>query len=145
MAKQNITGCILAGGRGLRMGGADKGLIAWQGKPMAQHMLERLAPQVSSVLIIANRNLDRYQTLGVPVVSDASPGFLGPIAGIRRALAQCTRPYLVTTPCDTPEFPLDLVTRLHAALDGSDAEVAVTRRRTTPVSVRDVPAKPWHR
>ena len=126
MTKQNITGCILAGGRGLRMGGADKGLVTWQDKPMVQHMLERLAPQVGPLLIIANRNIDRYETLGVPVVSDTSPGFLGPIAGITTALAQCATPYLVTTPCDTPGFPLDLVARLHHALDGSDADVAVT-------------------
>lgn len=125
MVHHDISGCILAGGRGLRMGGADKGLIAWQGKPLAQHMLERLAPQVGSVSIIANRNIDRYQALGVPVRPDATQGFLGPIAGITTALAACTTPLLVTVPCDTPGFPADLVDRLAEALANTTADVAV--------------------
>lgn len=131
MRHTNITGCILAGGRGLRMGGADKGLIPWQDKPLAGHMLDRLAPQVGPVLIIANRNVDRYQALTAPgvtttVLPDAAPGYLGPIAGIEAALAACQTPFLVTVPCDTPGFPTDLVTRLHDALAGGQADVAVT-------------------
>lgn len=127
MSKDKVTGCILAGGRGLRMGGADKGLIPYQGKPLAQHMLERLAPQVGKCLIIANRNLDKYQAMGVRVLSDGTPGFLGPIAGIATALATIDTPFLMTVPCDTPGFPSDLVTRLHAALAANpNAQVAVT-------------------
>jgi len=131
MRHTNITGCILAGGRGLRMGGADKGLIPWQDKPLAGHMLDRLAPQVGSVLIIANRNVDRYQALSAAgvtttVLPDGTPGYLGPIAGITTALGAAQTPFLVTVPCDTPGFPADLVTRLHDALAGSNADVAVT-------------------
>lgn len=126
MSNEQVTGCILAGGRGLRMGGADKGLIAWQGKPLAQHMLERLAPQVGRAIIVANRNLDRYQAFGVRVVSDQQSGFLGPIAGLATALALCETPYLVSVPCDTPHFPTDLVSRLVAGIESGQSDVAVT-------------------
>ncbi|AVP97386.1 molybdenum cofactor guanylyltransferase [Ahniella affigens] len=126
MTNTQVTGCILAGGRGLRMGGADKGLISWQGKPLAQHMLERLAPQVGKTIIVANRNLDRYQAFGVRVVSDQQSGYLGPIAGLATALALCETPYLVSVPCDTPNFPTDLVSTLLAGLESDEADVAVT-------------------
>lgn len=126
MSNNQVTGCILAGGRGLRMGGADKGLIAWQGKPLAQHMLERLKPQVARTVIVANRNLDRYQAFGVRVLSDQQSGFLGPIAGLATALAICDTPYLVSVPCDTPNFPTDLVSRLQEGLEAAEADVAVT-------------------
>lgn len=121
----SITGLILAGGRGTRMGTVDKGLQLFRGKPMAAHAIERLAPQVGSLAINANQNLETYRTLGYPVWPDTVEGFAGPLAGMQAGLAHCTTPYLVTSPCDSPFLPSDLVQRLGDALLAADAEVAV--------------------
>lgn len=123
---EQVTGGILAGGRGLRMGGVDKGLMLHDGRELVAHMVERLQPQVKSIVISANRNVDRYARFGCPVYTDAKDGFLGPLAGIARLLGEIDTPFLVTTPCDTPEFPRDLVQQLLAcqALTGADAVVA---------------------
>ena len=123
--KATITGVILAGGQGRRMGGADKGLQELGGRPMAAHVLERLAPQVGAVLISANRNLERYAELGCPVLPDTLHGYAGPLAGLQAALAQATTPLLVTAPCDSPFLPADLVARLHDGLVAQQAELAV--------------------
>ena len=123
--KATITGVILAGGRGRRMGGADKGLQELGGRPMAAHVLERLAPQVDAVLISANRNLERYAELGCPVLPDTLDGYAGPLAGLQAALAQATTPLLVTAPCDSPFLPANLVARLHDGLVAQQAELAV--------------------
>ena len=123
--KATITGVILAGGQGRRMGGADKGLQELGGRPMAAHVLERLAPQVGAVLISANRNLERYAELGCPVLPDTLDGYAGPLAGLQAALAQATTPLLVTAPCDSPFLPADLVARLHDGLVAQQAELAV--------------------
>ena len=123
--KATITGVILAGGQGRRMGGADKGLQELGGRPMAAHVLERLAPQVDAVLISANRNLERYAELGCPVLPDTLHGYAGPLAGLQAALAQATTPLLVTAPCDSPFLPADLVARLHDGLVAQQAELAV--------------------
>lgn len=123
--KATITGVILAGGQGRRMGGADKGLQELDGRPMAAHVLERLAPQVDAVLISANRNLDRYAELGCPVLPDTLVGYAGPLAGLQAALARATTPLLVTAPCDSPFLPADLVARLYDALLARQAELAV--------------------
>ncbi len=122
-----ITGLILAGGRGSRMGGVDKGLQPYRGLPLALHALLRLAPQVGSVMINANRNLAAYESFGVPVWPDADPDYAGPLAGFLAGLERCETPYLVTVPCDTPAFPDDLVARLAAALQAEDAELAMVR------------------
>lgn len=127
MTKEDITGVILAGGQGRRMGGIDKGLQQLQGRPMAQWVLERLAPQVHSVLINANRNLERYAEFGCEVLPDRIGGFAGPLAGLHAALAHATTPLLVTAPCDSPFLPADLVARLHAALSDGHAQLAVAR------------------
>ena len=123
--KQDITGLILAGGRGSRMGGVDKGLQNHLGIPMAMHALMRLGPQVEHVLINANRNLGAYDAFGVPVWPDALPDQPGPLAGFLTGLERCETPYLVTVPCDTPDFPDDLVARLAAALVAQDADIAM--------------------
>ena len=102
----DITGLILAGGRGSRMGGVDKGLQDHLGVPLALHALRRLAPQVGTVMINANRNLDVYASMGVPVWPDEIPDYAGPLAGMLAGLAHCETPYLATVPCDTPNFPL---------------------------------------
>ena len=122
---QQITGLVLAGGRGSRMGGVDKGLQNHLGMPLAMHAVMRLMPQVGAVMINANRNLGAYESMGVPVWPDAQADYPGPLAGILAGLEQCETPYLVTVPCDTPNFPADLVARLAAAMHESDAEIAM--------------------
>ncbi len=121
----SITGLILAGGRGSRMGGTDKGLQNFNGVPLALHTLLRLAPQVGEVLVNANRNLAAYEAFGAPVWPDALPDFAGPLAGFLTGLEHCETPYLATVPCDTPRLPLDLVARLGGALEAQDAEIAM--------------------
>ena len=129
IATEEITGLILAGGRGSRMGGVDKGLQNHHGVSLAMHALLRLAPQVGQVLINANRNLAAYEAMGVPVWPDALPDYAGPLAGFLAGLEHCETPYLVTVPCDSPLFPLDLVARLAQALEDTDAEIAMAATR----------------
>jgi molybdopterin-guanine dinucleotide biosynthesis protein A len=129
IAKDDITGLILAGGRGSRMGGVDKGLQSHRGVPLALHALMRLGPQVGHLMINANRNLGAYESFGVPVWPDALPDYPGPLAGFLAGLERCETPYLVTVPCDTPGFPEDLVARLAAALAERDAEIAMAATR----------------
>lgn len=140
IARDDITGLILAGGRGSRMGGTDKGLQPFQGAPMVQHTLRRLAPQTGPLLINANRNPERYATFGAPVIADTIADFAGPLAGMLAGLAQCRTPWLVTAPCDTPFLPADLVARLAQGIEDEDADIAVPvtvdadgRRRLQPV------------
>ena len=123
--KEDITGLVLAGGRGSRMGGVDKGLQNHAGAPLAMHALMRLAPQVGNVMINANRNLGAYEAFGVPVWPDATSDYAGPLSGFLAGLEHCETPYLVTVPCDSPLFPDDLVQRLTAALVEHDAEIAM--------------------
>jgi molybdenum cofactor guanylyltransferase len=126
MSATDVTGGILAGGRGLRMGGRDKGLIEVGSKTLVELTCERLRPQVHTVMISANRNLDRYRELGFAVYVDATGGFLGPLAGIATLLAQVQTRFMVTTPCDTPGFPVDLVAALLARQAETGADVVVT-------------------
>ena len=127
-SSSRITGLILAGGRGSRMGNVDKGLQLLRGEPMAAHVLRRLAPQVGTLAINANRTLEEYAAFGVPVWPDDLSGFEGPLAGLETGLRRCTTPLLVTAPCDSPFLPADLVARLHAAMvaDGADLALAET-------------------
>lgn len=124
-----ITGLVLAGGRGSRMGGVDKGLQAHRGQPLAAHALARLAPQVGPLAVNANRHAETYAALGWPVWPDALADFPGPLAGFLAGLARCTTPWLVTVPCDTPGFPPDLVARLAAGLDSDGAALAIAATR----------------
>lgn len=121
----DITGLVLAGGRGTRMGGVDKGLQPFRGVPLARHALLRLQPQVGSVLLNANRNLATYAAWGVPVWPDASADDVGPLAGFLTGLAHCPTPWLLTVPCDTPLFPPDLAARLAAAAEQGGADIAL--------------------
>lgn len=127
MKQADITGVVLAGGLGRRMGGIDKGLQDLGGRPLVQWVLERLAPQVGTVLINANQNLARYGEFGCPVLPDRIEGFAGPLAGLHAALSHAQNPLLVTVPCDSPFLPADLVTRLRNALEAQDADIAVPR------------------
>ena len=122
---EHITGLILAGGRGSRMGGVDKGLQNHHGVPLAMHALMRLSPQVGELMINANRNLGAYESMGAPVWPDTLSDYAGPLAGFLTGLERCETPYLVTVPCDSPLFPADLVARLAQALEAADAEIAM--------------------
>lgn len=117
---------VLAGGRGSRMGGVDKGLETLEGKPLVQHALDRLRPQVGALLINANRHLDVYAGFGPPVCPDANDQFAGPLAGVLAGLDRCETEWLVTVPCDSPNFPGDLVSRLSEAAQGADVAIATT-------------------
>lgn len=122
-----ITGVVLAGGQGSRMGGVDKGLAPFRGRPMVAHVIERLAPQVDELLVNANRNLEQYGAFGHRVIADEVEGFAGPLAGFERGLAHAAHPLVVTAPCDSPFLPTDLVARLLRALEAERAELAVAR------------------
>ena len=115
-AERRITGVLLAGGQGSRMGGVDKGLVELAGRPMAAHALARLAPQVDELIINANQNLAAWQAFGHPVFGDDIGGFAGPLAGLHAALVRARHPLVVTAPCDSPFLPADLVERLATAL-----------------------------
>jgi molybdopterin-guanine dinucleotide biosynthesis protein A len=132
IANADVTGVVLAGGQGRRMGGVDKGLVDLAGAPMVAHVLARLAPQVGDVLINANQNLDRYRAFGQPVVEDAVGGFAGPLAGLHAGLTRASGELVVTVPCDSPFLPLDLVHRLRAALDRESAQLAVAKTFDQP-------------
>lgn len=129
VGRDTITGLVLAGGRGSRMGGVDKGLQPHRGVPLALHALQRLAPQVGPVMVNANRHLDQYAAFGVPLCADSVPGYAGPLAGFLAGLARCQTRWLVTVPCDSPLFPLDLVARLAAAAADEGAEIALAATR----------------
>jgi molybdopterin-guanine dinucleotide biosynthesis protein A len=128
-----VTGIVLAGGQGRRMGGVDKGQQPLHGKPMAATVIARLAPQVDEILINANQNLAAYETFGYRVVPDAVGGFAGPLAGLHAGLGAATHELAVTAPCDSPFLPLDLVSRLKAALRQHDLAVAKTGDQPHPV------------
>jgi molybdopterin-guanine dinucleotide biosynthesis protein A len=123
----DVTGVILAGGQGSRMGGVDKGLQPFRGKPMVAHVIERLAPQVAELLINANRNAEAYAGFGYRVIADEIEGFAGPLAGFERGLAHASRELVVTVPCDSPFLPADLVQRLRGALLSAGAQLAVAK------------------
>ncbi|MEI5998865.1 molybdenum cofactor guanylyltransferase MobA [Paraburkholderia bengalensis] len=144
IARDSITGLLLAGGRGMRMGGADKGLQTLRGEPLALHALRRLAPQAGPLLISANRHANIYTALGAPfhasVIGDTLPDFPGPLAGLLAGLRAARTPFVLSAPCDTPGFPADLAERLAAALDGQPSGIATvtTRDAQGDISVHPV-------
>ncbi|HES75503.1 MAG TPA: molybdenum cofactor guanylyltransferase [bacterium] len=122
-----ITGVILAGGRGTRMGGVEKGLLDWQGRPLIAHLIDALAPQVDSLMLNVNRAHERYASFDLPLIGDAPElAGLGPLAGLHSALSHSPTELVVCVPCDLPELPYDLVQRLLAASQG--------RRTSAPLS-----------
>ena len=126
--KSKITGLILAGGQSTRMGRVDKGLQPFRGATMVAHVLQRLAPQVDTVAINANRNLPQYQAAAgadTVVMPDRMSGFEGPLAGVQAGLHYCATELLLTVPCDTPLFPADLVDRMAEAMAQENADFAV--------------------
>ena len=126
VGRASITGLVLAGGRGQRLGGVDKGLQDWRGLPLVDHAIARLAPQVREVMISANRNTALYATRAARVLADASDDFPGPLAGILAGLRAAGPPWLAVVPCDSPLLPTDLFARLARGL--ADARGAVVQR-----------------
>ncbi|MBV7405902.1 molybdenum cofactor guanylyltransferase MobA [Enterobacter sp. ENT03] len=116
-----ITGVVLAGGKATRMGGKDKGLLELNGQPLWQHVAGKLAGQVDTVVISANRNLAVYQASGYPVIQDSLPDFPGPLAGMLAVMQQVNSEWFLFCPCDTPTIPEDLATRLRAGLNSAPA------------------------
>jgi len=127
-----ITGIILAGGQGRRMGGVDKGLKLLRGRPMVQWVIERFAPQVNELLINANQNVESYARFGYRVIPDEIAGFAGPLAGLHRGLAAAAHDWVVTSPCDSPFLPQDLVARLYQAVAQANADLAVAKTGDQP-------------
>lgn len=131
----DITGVVLAGGRGLRMDGHDKGLMKFNGRPLVAHVIERVRPQVGAMAINANRNLEDYREFGLPVWTDMLDDHQGPLAGFATALAHATTPWILIVPCDSPFIPVDLVDRLGQAAvsDGAGIAVVATDGKLQPV------------
>jgi molybdopterin-guanine dinucleotide biosynthesis protein A len=128
-----VSGIVLAGGLGRRMGGVDKGLQPLRGKPMVQWVIERLAPQVDEIIVNANQNAEAYGKFGHKVVPDDIAGFAGPLAGLHAGLKAAAHPLVATVPCDSPFLPPDLIERLSGALQGNDLAVAKTGEQPHPV------------
>ena len=122
-AHAEITGLILAGGRAQRMGGIDKGLVPFMGKPLIEHAVTRLTPQVATILINANRNHDHYAQYGHAVIADHHPDFAGPLAGFAAGLEHCNTEYLLSVPCDSPVFPLNLSEQMLEAMINTQSDV----------------------
>ncbi len=120
-----ISSIILAGGRATRMGGADKGLVQLQNKPLIQHVIQRLTPQVDEIIINANRGINQYQAFDYLVLEDEKSGFSGPLAGFCLGLKHAKHDFILTVPCDSPLLPLDLASRLLAALIENNADIAI--------------------
>jgi molybdenum cofactor guanylyltransferase len=132
IARADVTGIVLAGGQGRRMGSVDKGFVELDGRPLVAHVIARLAPQVHALIVNANQNAERYAAFGLPVVADAIGGFAGPLAGLHAGLSLATTPFVATSPCDSPFLPGDLVARLAAAFDAQSIDLAVARTFLQP-------------
>ena len=128
-----VSGIVLAGGQGRRMGGVDKGLQPLRGKPMVQWVLERLRPQVDEIIVNANQNPEEYRKFGFQVVADDIAGFAGPLAGLHAGMKAVSHELIVTVPCDSPFLPGDLVSRLQDSLGENDLAVAKTGEQPHPV------------
>ena len=143
MSDLSMTGLILAGGRGARMGGIDKGLQNFNGTPLTLHTLMRLQMQeaepLSQIMVVANRNLSAYESFGVQVWPDSTDGFAGPLAGFLTGLERCETDLLLTVPCDSPLFPLNLAQRLLDTLISQEADIAVAAAKEEDGTVRAQP------
>ncbi|MBU3607679.1 molybdenum cofactor guanylyltransferase MobA [Polynucleobacter nymphae] len=131
ISPEQITGLILAGGRAQRMGGIDKGLIPFLGKPLIESTITRLKSQVGQILINANRNITKYASYGYPVIMDETTDFSGPLAGFAAGLKVCKTPYLLTTPCDSPLLPTDLGIKLATEMTRGDFQLVYASTKET--------------
>ena len=127
LTRPQISAVILAGGKGQRMGGSDKGLLVVKGKPLVAWLIERIQPQVDKIFISANRHHEQYASFGYPILQDALIGFAGPLAGLSTALRAATNPLILCVPCDTPLLPTNLVARLYAGLIVGNRPIAVAQ------------------
>jgi len=130
-----VTGVVLAGGKGRRMGGVDKGLQRFRGRTLIELVLERMRPQVMEILLNANQNRERYEAYGYNVIGDLFSGHAGPLAGLHSALSAASHDLVLTVPCDSPFLPMDLAERLETARRSQSADIAVARtgRQAHPV------------
>ncbi|GAA3894514.1 molybdenum cofactor guanylyltransferase [Halomonas cibimaris] len=133
ISPHDLTGLILAGGQGRRMGGRDKGLERLAGRPLVAHVSERFAGRVSELLISANRHPRCYARYADRVLADQHPGYPGPLAGLYVGLCAARTPWLVVAPCDTPALPDDIAARLIHGLGEADIAVAHDGQRAHPV------------
>lgn len=137
---ENVSIIVLSGGQGRRFGNVDKGLVRWQGKPLIQHVIDRLRPQSDQILISCNRNLVAYQALELELFTDQDEHFLGPLAGVQAAATAVIHPWCLLCPNDIPLLPNDLVGKLLASLISQQAEVAYpvcgSRHHFLPAMVR---------
>lgn len=131
--RSDVTGVLLAGGRGRRMGGVDKGWLSLDGEPLVERALRRLAPQVDRIVISANRHVDDYRRLGHAVATDSLPDYPGPLTGLSSALPLVSTPWVLLTPVDMPWLPSDLVPRLSSAMGEADIVVAHDGQRLQPL------------
>ncbi len=132
-----VSGIILAGGQGRRMSKVndsqnhppptEKGLVTFLNRPMIQHVIKTLAPQVDEIMINANREIAQYSALGYPVIQDQISGFAGPLAGLHAGMQSANNPYILTVPCDSPLLAKDLAERLSTALINNNADIAVAK------------------
>ena len=123
-----VCALILAGGAGRRLGGRDKGLLFWRGRPLIEHVIEALAPQVSETIISCNRNRERYAEIAPLAPPDLRTDYQGPLAGIEAAITSLHREFILLAPCDTPALPADLAATLAGALQQAPgAQVAYVR------------------
>jgi len=129
----SVTGVLLAGGRGRRMGGVDKGWVMLDGVPLVQRAIQRLTPQVDQIVISANRHVDRYRRLGYPVVTDPLPDYPGPLAGLSGAMQTIATPWILLTPVDMPWLPAEVLSRLSSVADEADIVVAHDGERLQPL------------
>jgi len=136
ISPEQITGLILAGGRAQRMGGIDKGLIPFLGKPLIESAIQRLGSQLGPILINANRNITKYASYGYPVIMDETPDFSGPLAGFAAGLKVCATPYLLTAPCDSPLLPTDLGIKLATEMTRGDFQLVYA-------STKEADGKVW--
>ena len=136
ISTKDITGLILAGGRAQRMGGIDKGLIPFHGKPLVESAIAKLKPQVQTIVINANRSITKYATYGYAVIMDETPDFSGPLAGFSVGLKACRTPYLLTSPCDSPLLPNNLAELLAAEMERGDFQLVYA-------SSKEVDGKVW--
>ncbi len=135
LSNKQVTAVILAGGKGRRLQGSDKGLVPFKQRPMIEHILEMISPQVSNIIINANRNQQTYADYGYPVISDEMSDFQGPLAGFAVAMSKVTTSHILTLPCDGPFISTDYVTRMIEVLNEDQAELAIAHdgERMQPV------------
>ena len=121
----DITAVILAGGKGSRMGNHDKGLIKLANKPLIKYVIDSIQGQVGRIIISANRNINEYQKLGLPVICDEKTEFNGPLSGIYEALKICTTKYLLVLPCDCPFIEVDIIEKLYKSAEENNSDVVL--------------------